>query len=213
MIGGEMGRPVRNSTGPGTPMPMPHSAAGQVARRPQQLVEELLDARQAALGPGRDVGRLVTVPEDPAIEVVTATSMLVAPRSATSRCPASARKPDAARRPAAGARTGLGLHHEAGVHQLGDALAHDPTRQAGPRHELRPRQGTGGANLVQHERQGVVGELDAILGHGPIIRPVPNRAGTFVLDRRKYPWDVQFLRVRPEFRPHALSRHLDGRAR
>ena len=63
-----MGVPVTNSTGPGTPTPMPHNVPGQIAGGGAQLGEQLVDARQAALRSVGDVGRLVAVGDDPAVE-------------------------------------------------------------------------------------------------------------------------------------------------
>ena len=69
MIGGEIGRPDSNSTGPGTPMPMPEEASPAARRRREALLEERLDAPEHDVGPGGDVGRLGAVGEDPAREV------------------------------------------------------------------------------------------------------------------------------------------------
>ena len=63
-----MGRPVRNSTGPGTPIPMPHRCPGSDAARTAQLAEQLLDALQGDVRARRDIGRLVEVAEDPPVE-------------------------------------------------------------------------------------------------------------------------------------------------
>ena len=72
-------------------MPIPQSAPGGLRLR-EHLVEERFDPRQHRVRTGGDVGGLGDVREDLAARSVTATSTLVAPRSATSRWPASAQK-------------------------------------------------------------------------------------------------------------------------
>ena len=70
MIGGEIGRPVANSTGPGTPMPIPQTVPGMLRVVRWSSVEQLLDPAEARPpGPASIVGRLVVVAEDPAGEV------------------------------------------------------------------------------------------------------------------------------------------------
>ena len=61
MIGGETGRAVRNSTGPGTPMPTPHSGPG---RRGAAARRKRLDQAEDRLRPVGDVGRLGPMGED-----------------------------------------------------------------------------------------------------------------------------------------------------
>ena len=74
-------------------MPMPHSRPGSPASVPEQLLEQRLDAAEAALRPGLDARPARRGGRGSGRRgVVTATSMLVAPRSATRTCPASARK-------------------------------------------------------------------------------------------------------------------------
>ena len=68
MIGGEIGRPVENSTGPGTPIPTPHRRPGRDRVGRSSCVEQLVDALEAGLRAGRDLRGLVVVPEDPAVE-------------------------------------------------------------------------------------------------------------------------------------------------
>ena len=49
-------------------MPIPHSDPGRVAGRGLQLVEQLVHSREGAVGAVSDIGRLVTVGEDVAVE-------------------------------------------------------------------------------------------------------------------------------------------------
>ena len=67
MIGGETGRPLRNSTGPGCRCRCPTAgrAVAVAVVSPQQLV----DALEAGLRAGGDVGRLVAMAQDSPIEV------------------------------------------------------------------------------------------------------------------------------------------------
>ena len=85
-----MGRPVSNSTGPGTPMPTPHSRPGRpcVVRRSDS--KSVVDAVEADLRTGLDVGRLVVVAEDPAIEASSPRHRCWSPRG---RRPGRGRRP------------------------------------------------------------------------------------------------------------------------
>ena len=81
--------------------------------------------------------------------VVSATSMLVAPRSATRTWPASRPERELARRPAAGAGPGVALDDEPAIDQLADALGDDRPAEPGPRDELRARARPPEADLVE----------------------------------------------------------------
>ena len=118
MIGGETGVPVSNSTGPGTPMPMPHRRPGSVARVGDQLTEQLVDAGQAALRPVADVGRLVAVGDDPAVE--RGQRHIDARRAQVGDEDVAGVRAEGelARRSAAGARSGVTVAHQADRDQL-----------------------------------------------------------------------------------------------
>ena len=109
MIGGEIGRPASNSTGPGTPMPIPHSRPGSASRRPDERIEQRVDAVEATLGAGLDPGRLVVVAEDPAVE--GRHRDIDAGRAEVGDQDVAAVGPEGqlARRPAAGARPDIAL--------------------------------------------------------------------------------------------------------
>ena len=92
MIGGEIGRPDSNSTGPGTPMPMPHRRPGMsCVVRSNDPNRASTRSRQRS-GPSSMRAGSSWWPRIRPSRLVTATSMLVAPRSATRTCPASAQK-------------------------------------------------------------------------------------------------------------------------
>ena len=91
MIGGEIGRPVANSTGPGTPMPMPHSRPGTPCVVATSWSNSSSTRSRHASGPASIDAGSSWWPRIRPSSVVTATSMLVAPRSATRTWPASAR--------------------------------------------------------------------------------------------------------------------------
>ena len=87
-----MGRPVRNSTGPGTPMPTPHRGPGMPVSSSEERLEQDVDSVEAGIRAVLDVAPARRgAPRIRPSRVVTATSMLVAPRSATRTWPASAR--------------------------------------------------------------------------------------------------------------------------
>ncbi len=92
MIGGDTGRPLRNSTGPGIPMPMPHSRPGRSRVAVVSSVNSSSTRWRQASGPAAMSDGSSRWPRMRPSRSVIATSMLVAPRSATRTCPASARK-------------------------------------------------------------------------------------------------------------------------
>ena len=145
-------------------MPMPHSAAGQVAHRGGQLREQLVDSLQARLGAGGDVGRLVAMTQDAAVEVgdgdVDAGRAEVGDEYVTG-VGAEAHLPW---RAAACARTQLVVDDQAQLDELGNALGDDAAAQAGAGDELGPRPRSRLADLVEdrHER---VERLAPDVGH------------------------------------------------
>ena len=159
MIGGETGRPDSNSTGPGTPMPMPQSGAGH-ARLGDALVEELLDAGQHGVGAGRDVGRLLPVDDDLAREVgerdVGARRAEVGDEQ-VARVGAEAEQP---RRPAARRDTEAILCQQPVVEQRVDPLGQHRAAEPGRLRELRPRGRAVCADVVEHGDEAVGLERD-----------------------------------------------------
>ena len=69
MIGGLRGRPVANSTGPGTPIPIPRTSAALAADLAEQRVEALVDPVEHRLGPGGDLDVAASSASDRAAEV------------------------------------------------------------------------------------------------------------------------------------------------
>ena len=118
MIGGEIGRPVRYSTGPGTPMPMPQMPPGQAARRRQQLAEQLLDPIERHVRPVRDAGRLVVVAEDPAVERGHGDVDRGRAEVGDQHVAGVRAERQLAGRPAAGARARVALDDEPAIEQL-----------------------------------------------------------------------------------------------
>ena len=127
--------PDRNSTGPGRRSRCPTGArAGRASR--QQLLEQLVDSREAALRAGRDVARARRGGRGSARRG----------RSPPRRCwwrrdrrPGGGPRRRGTRSPwraATGARPDLALDDEPQLEQLADPLRDDATRQAGARHEL-----------------------------------------------------------------------------
>ncbi len=114
MIGGLVGRPVANSTGPGTPMPTPATSS---AVRPASLrmVDQIVHSRlSTSSGPSAISIGSVSSPITSAPRSVTARVAWVAPRSAASttrECGSKAnrvggRPPDERASPAAADQTG-----------------------------------------------------------------------------------------------------------
>ena len=162
MIGGEVGRPVRNSTGPGTPIPMPHRRPGSARLVPRSWVNSSSTRWSATSGSGRDVRRLVEVAEDPPVE---RRDRDVDGRRAEVRhehMPGVAAERQLARRPAAGRRAGLALHDEPAVEQLGEPRGDDRPREARPVGDLGPRPGAAQAHLVEHRDE----RVEDLVGQG-----------------------------------------------
>ncbi len=120
----------RELDGPGHADADAPQAPRQAARAGAEALEQLVDAVEArrpgrprcrpARRDGRGSGRRASS---------AATSMLVAPRSATRTWPAPRLERELARRPAAGARSQVALDDEPPVDELGDALGDDAARQ------------------------------------------------------------------------------------
>ena len=127
MIGGEIGRPASNSTGPGTPTPMPNSSPGGVARSTHS-VEERLDASEHGVGPGGDVRRLGRVREDPAREVGDGDVDARRAEIRHEQVPRVGAEAHGARRAAAGRRADAALGDEPVVGERGRAAARSSAR-------------------------------------------------------------------------------------
>ena len=160
----------------------------------EQQVEELVDPVEADArvrprsGPARRGGRGSARRASSA-----ATSMLVAPRSATRTCPASRPERQLARRPAAGARADVTLDDQTALDELADPLRHDGPAETGPGDQLRARPRAPQADLVEDHDERVEGLVRQRRAKGrDVIRcrrddtPASNaHRATFALDRSK----------------------------
>ena len=155
MIGGEIGRPVSNSTGPGTPMPMPHSGPGMSRVVARSGVEERVDAVQAGVRTRLDPRGLVVMAEDPAVQGrdgdVDARGAEVGDEDVARIGP----ERQLARWPAARARPDVAFADEAAFDQLADPLGDDRPAEARPRDELRARARPAEADLVEDDDERV----------------------------------------------------------
>ena len=170
MIGGETGRPVANSTGPGTAIPIPHSAPGHAVGRREQLVEQLLDPPEPDLRAGLDLRRLVAMAEDPPVE---RHDRHVDARRAEVRdqdVPGPGLERQLARRPAAGRRPRVALDHEPPLDQLPHPLGDDGPPEPGPLDQLRARLRSPETDLVEDEDERVQRLVGERAGHARIIR-------------------------------------------
>ena len=133
--------------------------------RREQLVEQLLDPPEPDLRPGLDLGGLVAMAEDPPVERIIATSMLVAPRSATRTWPGPGLERQLARRPAAGSTARVALDDEAAFDELADPLGDDRPPEARSLDELRSRPRPAEPDLVEDEDQRVERLVGQRAGH------------------------------------------------
>ena len=165
MIGGETGRPDSNSTGPGTPMPMPQSEPVTPASS-THLVEELLDAREHGVRAGGDVRCLLPVHEDLAGEVgerdVRARRAEVGDEQ-VARVGAEAEQPG---RAAAGRDADAVLRQQPVVEQRVDPLRQDGAPEPGRLRELGAGRRAVRAHVVEDGDEAVRLERDAgLCGH------------------------------------------------
>ena len=185
MIGGEIGRPDWNSTGPGHADADPPQPAGHAVRRPQQPLEQRLDPVEAALRAGLDPGRLVVMAEDPAVEGRHGDVDAGRPEVGDQDVPGVGPEGQLARRPAAGARPDVALGDQAALDQLADPLGHDRPAEPGPGDQLGARPRPTEADLVEDGDEGVeglVGQRRESAGHacGP-ARPPDRSTWTVII--------------------------------
>ncbi len=120
-------------------MPMPHSRPGRSRVAVVQLGEQLVDALEACLRAGGDVGRLVTMAEDAAVEVGDGDVDARRAEVGDEHVAGVRAERHLARRAAAGARANVIVDDEPELDQLGHALGDDAATQARARHQLGPR--------------------------------------------------------------------------
>ena len=175
MIGGEIGRPVPNSTGPGTPMPIPQIRPGSVVGRREQLPEQLLDPPEHGLRPVRDGRRLIVVAKDPAIQRGDGDVDAGGAEIGDQDMPGVRAERQLARWAPAGRRAGVALDDQAAVEQLRDALGDDAPAEARVRDQLLARPRVAKPDLVEDRDE----RLEGLLGDRPGDRVARrNRTGT-----------------------------------
>ena len=193
MIGGEIGRPVRTRPGPGRRSRRPTAGPGSPASSRGSESNSASTRSRHGLGSGLDLGGLVVVAQDPAVE---ARDGDVDARGAEVRDEDVARlgaERQLARRPTARARPDLALRHQAAVDQLADALGDDGPTEAGPGDELGPRPRATEPDLVEDRDQRVERLVREwrVRPAAPCREPIDTRVlrpfgrSTFALDRTK----------------------------
>ena len=133
----------------------PPQLPGQSLRRPDERVEQHVDPGEADLRTGLDVGGLVVMTEDPAVERrhrdVDARRAEVGDEDVA----AVGAEGELAWRPAAGARPDVALGHEPALDELADPLGHDRPAETGPRDQLGTRARPSEADLIEHDDERV----------------------------------------------------------
>ena len=155
MIGGEIGPTGLELDRPRDADPDPPQPARDPLGRPQQRLEQGVDAVETSVRAGLDPGGLVVVAEDPPVE---ARDGHVDARRAEIRDQDVAGlgvERQLSRRPSAGARTEVALDHEPAVHELADTLRDDRATEPGPGDELRARPRPAETDLVEHRDERV----------------------------------------------------------
>ena len=145
--------PAANSTGPGTPMPMPHRRPGR-SRVPSCSSANSSSTRwRQRLRAVGDVGRLVTVGEDPAIEVGDRDIDARRAKVGDEDVPGVRAKRQLARRAAARARPDPVVDDQAELDQLADALGDDASAQTRASNKLGARTRPSQPYLVENRDQ------------------------------------------------------------
>ena len=189
MIGGEIGRPASNSTGPGTPIPIPHSRPGRPCVVSSSESNSASTRPRPCSGPASIRAGSSWWPRIRPSSVVTATSMLVAPRSATRTWPPSAWKVSwRGGRPPVLGPTSPSVTRPRSISS--------PTRWAtmarprfGPRHQLGARARPPEPDLIEDGDQGVEGLVGqrAVAGRSladrSAVRCAIGRSGRTVVGR------------------------------
>ena len=194
MIGGDTGRPLRNSTGPGMPMPMPHSRPGRSRVAVVSSANSSSTRWRQRLRAGGDVGRLVPMAEDPAVEIGDRDVDAGCAEVGDEHVAGVRAERHLARRAAAGARPDLVVDDQAELDQLGDALGDDASAQTGASNQLGARARPCLPDLVKDrdervERLAPDRRIASRDSPRSIIRAC---VGPFALDMQKYDPYVQF---------------------
>ena len=155
MIGGEIGRPESNSTGPGTPMPMPHSRPGMSCVVRSKESNSASTRSSARSGTVLDPGGLVVVAEDPAIQARDGHVDAGRAEVGDQDVPGVRAEGELPWRSSAGARADVTFAQQPAIDQLLDPSRDDRAAEAGPFHELGARSGPSEADLVEHRDESV----------------------------------------------------------
>ena len=181
MIGGCDGRPVENSTGPGTPTPTAHTSAGVRPASASTFCASRSTSASTAPGPVGDVDRVADGGEDLRGQIgdrdVDAGDAEVDGEHAAG----PAVELQQGRRPAAGAPPPAALLEEVGRDQLVDPGAHRVPRGTGQRHQVRAAARPAGAHVAQqHAGRGRGVRHGAIVTRGGTLPRSPVRWTTRV---------------------------------
>ena len=167
MIGGEIGRPDSNSTGPGDPDADAPQAPRDVLRRAQQRPEQGVDPLEAALRAVLDARRLVVVAQDPAIEARDGHVDAGRAEIGHEDVPGLGAEGELPRRASAGTRSDVALGDEPAIDELLDAARHDRPAEARPGHQLRARTRPPEPDLVEDHDEGI----EDLVGQGRVATP------------------------------------------
>ena len=201
MIGGEIGRPVSNSTGPGhADADRPTAARARRASSRAAASNSSSTRSRPTSGPASIARRLVVMAEDPAVERrdrhVDARRAEVGDQDVAGVGP----ERQLARRPAAGARPDVALDDEPALDELADPLGDDRPAEPGPRRRARSATATarGGSRRGRATSASSASSGERRGGHGrcsidapsvddarPMIRTSALDAPTFALDMVK----------------------------
>ena len=149
MIGGLTGRPVSNSTGPGTPMPIPRTSAGPFPVALKQLVEAGRHPGQHLARPQRDVEVAGALGERRAGQVGHGHARVGGAQVGHEHHAGLVVEREHRRRPAAGGRGAARLEHEPAGKQRVHPLRHRRARQPRVPGEVGPGHGGPGADQAE----------------------------------------------------------------
>ena len=149
MIGGATGRPDSNSTGPGTPIPIPSSDPGSSSTSARHCSSIASTRPSTTSGPCGDVSRLARVREDRARQVDHRDVDARRAEVGDEEVPGRRAEAHGARRPTTRRRADLAALEEASLDELADPLDDDGAAEARRGRELRPCGGAVRTDVVE----------------------------------------------------------------
>ncbi len=164
-----MGRPVANSTGPGTADADAPDRDREVLRGVLELGEQLLDAAEHDLGSIGDVRGLRVMAEDAPVEIGDRDVDARRPEVSDQDLAGIRLERELAGRTATRAGTDVALGDEPAVQQLLHPAGDDRPPEAGPRHELRAGPRPAQPDLVEDDDERVEHLVRERI-QGPLIR-------------------------------------------